>query len=69
MEVEKVIEHFGDTRKTAEALGLGYQTIWQWRKNGKIPLDKQYKIQVVTGGEFIARIDNAHTKDINDKNG
>ena len=57
MEVEKVIEHFGDTRKTAEALGLGYQTIWQWRKNGKIPLNKQYKIQVVTGGEFIAVVE------------
>ena len=57
MEVEKVIEHFGDTRKTAEALGLGYQNIWQWRKNGKIPLNKQYKIQVVTGGEFIAEVE------------
>lgn len=57
MDVEKVIEHFGDTRKTAEALGLGYQTIWQWRKNGKIPLNKQYKIQVVTGGEFIAEVE------------
>lgn len=57
MEVEKVIEHFGDTRKTAEALGLGYQAVWQWRKNGKIPLDKQYKIQVVTGGEFLVEVD------------
>ena len=57
MEVEKVIEHFGDTRKTSEALGLGYQTIWQWRKNGKIPLDKQYKIQVVTNREFVVEVD------------
>ena len=56
MQVEKVIEHFGDTRKTAEALGLGYQAVWQWRKNGKIPLDKQYKIQVVTGGEFFVDV-------------
>ena len=57
MDVEKVIEHFGDTSKTADALGLGYQTIWQWRKNGKIPLDKQYKIQVVTGGEFMVEVE------------
>lgn len=57
MQVEKVIEHFGDTRKTAEALGLGYQTIWQWRKNGKIPILNQYKIQVLTDGEFMAEVD------------
>ena len=56
MQVEKVIEHFGGTRKTAEDLGLGYQAVWQWRKNGKIPLDKQYKIQVVTGVEFLVEV-------------
>lgn len=57
MDVEKVIKYFDGTRKTAEALGLGYQTIWQWRKNGKIPLDKQYKIQVVTNREFVVEVD------------
>lgn len=54
MDVEKVIEHFGSTRKTAEALLVSYQSVQHWRNDGEIPPVRQFQIEVLTNGKFKA---------------
>ena len=51
---------YDDLRKTlgtqveiAEALGMKQPTISQWRKKG-IPIERQWQIQLVTGGRLQA---------------
>jgi len=50
MKKQDVIKHFGDEKKTADALGLWPQTVYQWPDI--IPKATQYRIQVVTDGVF-----------------
>lgn len=54
MDVEKVIEHFGGVRQTAEALIISYQAVQQWRTAEEIPVSRQFQIEVVTRGKFKA---------------
>lgn len=54
MDLEKVSEHFGGDISLSLALGVTQGAISQWRGNGKIPPLRQYQIQVLTMGRFVA---------------
>lgn len=51
MTPEQVINHFGGTvKKTAESLNLSQMAIYKWLKAGKVPDDRQARLQIRTGG-------------------
>jgi hypothetical protein len=52
MDIEQVIEHFGGVMQTAERLGVTRQSVYDWRKIGKIPFARQAQIELESGGEF-----------------
>lgn len=52
MQTRKAIEHFGSTRKLAEALGITPQAINQW--GNVVPMLRQYELERVTGGKLKA---------------
>jgi hypothetical protein len=53
MDIEAVIEHFGGVKPMSRALDIYPQAIYQWKATG-IPLLRQYQIQVMTNGLFMA---------------
>lgn len=55
MKPELIIKHFGGVRKTAEALGMSTQCIYQWREKGYIPYPSQVIIQLATKGKYEAK--------------
>tara|TARA_B100000929_G_scaffold278127_1_gene254105 strand:- start:383 stop:595 length:213 start_codon:yes stop_codon:yes gene_type:complete len=54
MQTRKAIEHFGSTRKLAEALGITPQAINQW--GNVVPMLRQYELERVTDGKLKADI-------------
>jgi hypothetical protein len=53
MDIEAVIDHFGGVKALSRALDVYPQAIYQWKASG-IPLLRQYQIEVVTKGAFLA---------------
>lgn len=53
MDIDKVIEHYGGTSETCDALGVTKGAISQWRKDG-IPELRQFQIETLTDGKFKA---------------
>ena len=54
MDLDKVIEHFGDTKALCDALDVTKGAVSQWRATGIPPL-RQYQIETLTHGKFIAK--------------
>lgn len=54
MSPEQVIEHYGSQAKVAVALGISQPSIWEWVENGRVPLVRQYQIELATGGALRA---------------
>jgi len=54
MDPQAVIDHFGSITKAAEALGVKYQAVHNWRQAGKVPPVRQWQIQAITAGRFQA---------------
>ena len=51
---EDVLKHFGGTHQSlADALGITREAVTMWR--GKIPKNRAYQIEVLTGGRFKAK--------------
>jgi hypothetical protein len=48
--VNEVINHFGSIRTTAEALGLKFQAVHNWKQKGFVPEGRQWQIQAITAG-------------------
>jgi molybdenum-dependent DNA-binding transcriptional regulator ModE len=46
----EAIQHFGGIRKLAEALGISYEAVRQWRS---IPVRRQYELQDITNGSLV----------------
>lgn len=53
-----VINHFGTQQKTARALGMAQSSIAGWVEENRVPLGRQYQIQVLTGGVLKADPEN-----------
>ena len=50
MKKSDVIEHFGGIQQTADALGIRYQSVYEWPD--VVPEGRQYQIQIITGGKL-----------------
>jgi len=53
MDIEKVIKHFGGVKALCRVLNVYAQSIYQWKERG-IPLARQYEIEQLSKGKFIA---------------
>lgn len=52
MLTQDLLAHFGSGPKAAEALGITPSAIYQW--GDFVPLNRQYQIEVLTGGALKA---------------
>jgi DNA-binding transcriptional regulator YiaG len=57
MNVQDLRDHYNtkSNPQLARKLGVGRTTIWDWEKKG-IPLDKQARLQLLTGGKLKANL-------------
>lgn len=52
MDLDKVIEHFGNVANLSNQLGISTQAIYDWK--GKVPDLRQWQIEVLTNGKLKA---------------
>jgi len=53
MNAKQVIKHYGSTRKAAEAIGVTYNAVQNWKSAG-VPRSMQFELEVITGGKLKA---------------
>lgn len=58
MNMQDLIDHFGSQAAVAKAVGTSDQVVSAWKVKGRIPIGRQYEIQILTGGKL--RADPAH---------
>lgn len=49
-----VIDHFVTQTATAEALGIAQSSVAGWVAAGRVPIGRQYQIELATGGALKA---------------
>lgn len=52
MKLSEAVAHFGTEAEMARKLGIKPQAVYQW--NGKVPMARQYQIQLMTKGKLKA---------------
>lgn len=52
MKLSEAIAHFGTEAEMARKLGIKPQAVYQW--DGKVPMARQYQIQLMTKGKLKA---------------
>lgn len=50
MNLSDVLLHFGSIPETAKALGITDKAVYAWQYEGRVPIARQYQLQVLTGG-------------------
>lgn len=60
MKIQDVITRFGSQAEIARAVGLNRATIAEWFTSGKIPLCRQYQLELLTSGELKADLPADH---------
>jgi ABC-type uncharacterized transport system ATPase subunit len=59
MNVEQVLNYFGDRDKTAKALSISVQAIQQWVSKDSVPEGRQWQIQALSKGKLLVDSDAA----------
>lgn len=54
MTPEQIIEHYGDEKAAADALGVTRQIVNYWKQKGEVPIKTQAYIQLYTNGKLKA---------------
>lgn len=52
MKLSEAVAHFGTEAAMARKLGIKPQAVYQW--DGKVPMGRQYQIQLMTKGKLKA---------------
>lgn len=50
MTTSEAIKHFDGVQKLADALRVRRQSIWKWKRKGRIPMGRQFQLQAMTKG-------------------
>ena len=58
MNIQDLVDYFGSQSAIAKALGTSDQVVSAWKVKNRIPIGRQYEIQILTGGKL--RADPAH---------
>lgn len=61
MNMQQLVEYFGNQRAIAKALNTSDQVVSMWKVKDRIPLGRQYEIQILTGGRLRADVAHAVT--------
>lgn len=54
MTLQEALDYYKTAYKLAQAIGISGQSVQTWKKNNKIPLLSQQRIQQVTNNALIA---------------
>ena len=54
MSPKQVVDFFGTQVATAQALGIAQSSVAGWVADGKVPMDRQYQIELATDGQLRA---------------
>lgn len=54
MDMHSITRHFGSQRAVAEKLGVTEAAVSAWKARGRIPLGRQYELQILTNGHLRA---------------
>ena len=54
MKLSEVFAHFGSQAETARKLGINRASITEWVKNQRIPIKRQWQIELITDGRLKA---------------
>ncbi len=54
MNIQDLINHFGSQAAIARALGTSDQVVSAWKAKNRIPIGRQYEIQILTAGKLRA---------------
>lgn len=52
MTVKEVLDYFGGMRATAEAVGVRFQSVHQWKTDDKVPEGRQWQIQALSASQL-----------------
>lgn len=58
MKFSEALQHFGTQANMARALDTTDKVVWAWKDKDRIPIGRQFQIQIITGGKL--RADPAH---------
>lgn len=54
MTFNEVLERFKTKAEIAKQLGVTYQAVQQWEEADKVPLGRQFQIELITNGQLKA---------------
>jgi transcriptional repressor of cell division inhibition gene dicB len=63
MTMQDLLDHFETQTAIAKALGTSVQVVSSWKAKKRIPLGRQYEIQVLTCGKLRADPSHAASQD------
>lgn len=52
MTIHEVLEYFGGIQPTANAVGVTFQSVHQWKQSEKVPEGRQWQIQTLSAGRL-----------------
>lgn len=54
MAPQEVFDYYGGKQATADRLQISYQAVQQWDDKGRVPMGRQYEIEIDTSGALRA---------------
>ncbi|GAG47906.1 unnamed protein product [marine sediment metagenome] len=54
MTPKEVIKYYGSRDEVLELLDIKRQSLDLWLANGRVPLGRQYELQILTDGQLVA---------------
>ncbi len=63
MRIKELLEYYGTHANIMRETKVGSTSIVNWKKQGFIPILSQLKIEKVTRGLFVARLEDARRQD------
>ena len=57
MTVEEIRSHYGSAKKFIKITGIAQTNFYNWKRWGYVPYKAQFKIQEITQGKLIARLE------------
>lgn len=67
MTLEEIKNYFGTFYRFRKNTGITYTSIYRWKNQGYINAQSQIRIQELTNGKLVARLEDAHPIVVHEK--
>lgn len=57
MTITQLVKHYGSLYAVANVLGISRQVLTRWKKDNKVPILQQYRLEILTEGKLTVRDD------------